>query len=68
MLSKHPPQKQRDIRKEFNTFLDGKDDRLEFLLMAPLQRVPQYLVSLVNLLGLTDTAHPDYQQLKEVYS
>lgn len=60
------PQKQRDLRKEFNTFVDGKDEQLESLLMAPLQRAPQYLVLLVNLLGLTDTAHPDYQQLKEV--
>lgn len=59
-------QKQRDLRKEFAQFLDSKPDQLEAMLMAPLQRVPQYLTMLINLLGVTDTTHPDYEKLLQV--
>ena len=62
-----PPQKQRDLWKEFRAFLDSKqpDDLTRYLLL-PLQRVPQYLTMLVNLLGVTKETDPDYEKLKEV--
>lgn len=64
-------QKQRDLRKEFRAFCDKLEQQrpgepLETLLMLPLQRVPQYLNSLVNLLGVTATDAQDYEKLKQV--
>ncbi|KNC84834.1 hypothetical protein SARC_02975, partial [Sphaeroforma arctica JP610] len=58
-------EKQKAVREGFDAFLKRQPETLESLLLTPVQRVPRYLLLLVNLLSSYDEQDPDYASLKK---